>query len=307
MNIDKIRDSSIYRFLIGIKHYIEYLYSSVKFKSISIDKYKILNDDETVNLIINNHKSIARYGDGEFKWIIGMKQKNIKKDDSILRKKLISVLTENNDNLLVGIPSFLNDMSKFTIKSKKYWKLFLYKSYNKIKKYLRKDKIYCDSYITRPYMDLKDKNKKDVEKRFDNLKKIWNKKDIIIVEGEYSRLGVNNDLFDNSKSIKRIICPSENAFEKYNQILNSIKQMPKDNLIMLSLGPTATVLASDLSKIGYQAIDIGHIDIEYMWFKMGAKRKIKIDGKYVNEVDNNNPAVELYDDNYKNQIIKIIK
>lgn len=236
-----------------------------------------------------------------------MKQSSFQKDDPILRKKLISVLTEDNDNLLVGIPSFLNDMSKFTINSKKYWKLFLYKSYKKFKKYLQKDKVYCDSYITRPYMDLKNKNKDAVENRFNRLKKIWDKKNIVIVEGEYSRLGINNDLFNNAKSIKRIICPSENAFEKYNEILNSIKKIPKDNLIMLSLGPTATVLASDLSMIGYQAIDIGHIDIEYMWFKMGAKRKIKIDGKYVNEVDNNNPIVELSDDNYKKQIIKIIK
>ena len=39
--------------------------------------------------------------------------------------------------------------------------------------------------------------------------------------------------------------------------------MDKKNLILISLGPTATVLAYDLSKLGYQAIDIGHTDLEY--------------------------------------------
>ena len=34
-------------------------------------------------------------------------------------------------------------------------------------------------------------------------------------------------------------------------------------LILISLGPTATVLAYDLSKTGVQAIDIGHITNMY--------------------------------------------
>jgi len=42
---------------------------------------------------------------------------------------------------------------------------------------------------------------------FKKLKKIWDGKDIIIIESEKSRLGVGNDLFDNTKSIKRILCP----------------------------------------------------------------------------------------------------
>ena len=41
--------------------------------------------------------------------------------------------------------------------------------------------------------------------------------------------------------------------------------MPKSVLFLVALGPTATVLAYDLSKIGYQAIDIGHIDISFVW------------------------------------------
>ena len=36
-------------------------------------------------------------------------------------------------------------------------------------------------------------------KRFDTLKKIWENKNIIIVEGSQTRLGVGNDLFANTK------------------------------------------------------------------------------------------------------------
>ena len=42
---------------------------------------------------------------------------------------------------------------------------------------------------------------------------------------------------------------------------------------LLPLGPAATVLAYDLFKAGYQAIDVGHVDVEYEWWRMGAHKK----------------------------------
>lgn len=47
----------------------------------------------------------------------------------------------------------------------------------------------------------------------------------------------------------------------------------KAKLVLIALGHTATVLAYDLAEVGYQAIDIGHIDIEYEWFLMRAPKK----------------------------------
>ena len=69
-------------------------------------------------------------------------------------------------------------------------------------------------------MDYKDKN--NIPKYIQKLKKIWEQKDILIIEGEKSRLGIGNDLFNNSKSIKRIICPIINAFNAYDKIIIKI-------------------------------------------------------------------------------------
>jgi hypothetical protein len=81
----------------------------------------------------------------------------------------------------------------------------------------------------------------------------------------------------------------------------------KNILILIALGPTATVLSYDLSRLGYQAIDIGHIDIEYEWFLKNATKKIKIKNKYVNEVDNGlNNFTSIKDRVYYKQIIKKI-
>lgn len=59
--------------------------------------------------------------------------------------------------------------------------------------------------------------------------------------------------------------------------------MDSNVLVLISAGPTATILAADLSKIGVQSIDIGHLDVEYEWFKRGVTEKVRIPGKYVNE------------------------
>lgn len=43
--------------------------------------------------------------------------------------------------------------------------------------------------------------------------------------------------------------------------------MPKDRLIIIVLGPTAKLLAYDLNKLGYRALDLGHMAKAYEWLK----------------------------------------
>ena len=60
--------------------------------------------------------------------------------------------------------------------------------------------------------------------------------------------------------------------------------LDQNTLILISLGPTATVLAYDLIEFGHQIIDFGHFDIQYEYYLRNATKKIKIPNKYVNEV-----------------------
>lgn len=98
-------------------------------------------------------------------------------------------------------------------------------------------------------------------------------------------------LFNNAISIRRILCPSVNAFEQYDRIYTSVISYCKENkdtLVLCALGMTATVLAYDIVLWGGQAIDIGHVDIEYCWYKMNARTKIAVPSKSVNECGLNN-------------------
>ena len=80
-----------------------------------------------------------------------------------------------------------------------------------------------------------------------------------------------------------------------------------NSLIIIALGPTATVLAYDLAKEGYQALDMGHFDIEYEWYLRNATKKEKISNKYTNEVSGGNDTENVQDKDYINQIEKMIK
>lgn len=299
------------KFRMPIK-YIDYSLNKKQYlKNMKAMNIKFYTDEETVNEITKNNKSLSRFGDGEFLWLLNIKTETYQVASEKLSKRLKEVLTSDNDNLIIGLPNVMDEvnLNKYMLHSRIHWVNFMDKYFKYIKPLINLNKIYADTQISRCYIDYKDKSKSGA--RYNNLKRIWNNKDLLIVEGEKTKLGVGNDLLNNSNKIERIICPAKNAFDKYDEILECVKKHGKNKIILLALGPTATILAYDLSKLdGYIAVDLGHIDIEYEWFLRGVKKRKAIPGKFVNEVrtkdlsneESNNEDYELY----KKTIIKEI-
>ena len=170
-------------------------------------------------------------------------------------------------------------------------------------KLLEPDRLYYNAYMTRPYVMYKDNQTNAPQERFAQLKEIWDQRDCVFVEGNMTGLGVGNDLFDNAQSVKRILAPARNAFSQYANILECCRSQPKDKLFLLALGPTATVLAYDLFRAGYQAVDIGHLDLEYEWFLKGEGCRTAVAGKYNNEVAGGEYPERIQDKLYHMQII----
>ena len=50
-------------------------------------------------------------------------------------------------------------------------------------------------------------------------------------------------------------------------------------------------------------MDAGHIDLEYEWMKLGVVEKVKIPGKYVNEVKDGNRVERIQDEKFAKQVI----
>lgn len=258
--------------------YYRFYYKKLK-KDINIKMFSI---EETIEVITKEKVSVSRFGDGEFKWLLEKKQNSFQRNSKELVERLKEIITSEKKGHIVCITPAVSGLEYLSKRGKIYWEVTLGELWPYLEKYLDKKRKYYNANITRFYIS--ELNRDKAFSRFELLKQIWEKREILIVEGEYTRLGIGNDLFSNSKKIRRIIAPSKNAFSKYKEILESVKKNYKEEeLVLIALGPTATVLAYDLSQSNIQAIDIGHIDIEYEWYLRGATSKIPIPGKFVNE------------------------
>lgn len=265
----------------------------------------VMSIDQTIDYIIENNCSVARYGDGEIKLACN-NDISFQKASENLSKMLREPIRVKNNKFLPCIVDCFDNTDDFTREASQHWKKHM-SVYRKAWYALTCNAIhYGNSFISRPYMQYE--NKSSAGHIFEKIKKIWDNRDVIIVEGEQSRLGTGNDLFNNVSSLKRILVPVKNAFFAYDKILKCCVENREDNcLFLLALGPTATVLAYELYKNGCQAVDIGHIDIEYEWFLCGATHKQPVKNKYVNEAGDKNTAGDLTDGEYLSQIIAKIQ
>ena len=151
------------------------------------------------------------------------------------------------------------------------------------------DRVYYDAYMFKSYFPYKDRE--DTWKRVAMVKKIWDGRDVILIEGDKTRAGYGNDLFDNVRSLRRLLCPTKNAFDKYGEILKEASELKKDYLILVVLGAVSNLLVFDLMKRGFQAVDIGQIDMDYEWYLVGAKKRVPIPDRYVSQL----PPAEIED------------
>ncbi|MEK4039042.1 GT-D fold domain-containing glycosyltransferase [Paenibacillus sp. FSL L8-0493] len=273
-----------------------------KFKSI-----KFYSNEDTFDMLKSKKVSLCRFGDGEISWIYRDSKGYFNQENSKeLSDRLRDILLSDNKNIIVGIPNFFGSLDQYSQKRRESRNTHLAKYYKRWMELLSSDKYYADALITRVYYGLNDKKS---DYMFKNWKSIWEDENIIIIEGSQTRFGVGNDLLSNARSIRRIIAPAENAFQRYDEILSNAKEyISKDNLFIISLGPTATVLANDIGNCGSQAIDIGHLDIEYEWFLSGTTKKKPVIGKYVNEAGGA-PNIEMPEavlKRYKTEIIKYV-
>lgn len=245
--------------------------------------------EETIQRIIDTNTSIIRFGDGEFTGLSGKDIPFFQILSEDFHKKLEeSILSINLDNLLICLPETMTNLKAFNKKSQRIWVCNFADNYRTYMKYTTPDYLYGNAFISRPYMIYKDKSRCDII--FEKLLSIFSGKRIVLIEGKFSRSGVGNDLFKNAESVERIICPANNAFMKYEDILQSAFKFPKDRLFLIAIGPTSKPVALELIKKGYWVLDIGHIDSEYDWYLNNSQKKERNPIKHVAEIEDSHIA-----------------
>ncbi len=270
-----------------------------------------MSSEETLKFLdTNKSSSFIRFGDGELFMVLRKNGYNIgyQKWSPELAKRIKDVISCTDEDVLICLPyPFSKKFVNLNANANKFWSRHVYETLPLISNILNLEKTYGDSLISRPYIDLEDKSK--ATEIFTAFRKLWTDANIVLIEGEHTRFGVNNDLLSNATSVTRILVPAENAFDAYDQILDAALDEPKDSIYLLAVGPTAKVLALDLHRSGRRCFDVGHLDIEYEWYLRGAKKKVLIPGKYVNEHRKKTfeECTEIINDKFLNEIRTIIK
>jgi len=269
-------------------------------------QYHVLSPEQTIDLLLSDDSlSLSRYGDGELEMTL-FKNIGFQSFDerlSIRLKEILRRASQPNNPCLLCLPDAFRGTGNMRFGSALFWffhKAFYFRHYEAL---LNRGYRYGNTSVTRPYHDYKDKQQ--AVRVFNKFKQLFRDKKILIVEGSGTRLGIGNDLLAEAREIKRITTLNRNAFSVYNDLYSSVLAHAREfDMVLMSLGPTATVLAYDLSQHGIRCIDTGHMDIEYEWMRSAARDKVQVAGKNVNEVGVllNEDAGDS-DEDYRSQIL----
>lgn len=269
---------------------------------------EVLSIEETIEKIIEERISVSRFGDGEFDLCFG-KAINFQKADVQMGNRMRELLKKNEKNWMPCLFDIFGGLADYREITQLWARKYMNQYRDSIYSLLNMQNLYGNAYISRPYMIYQDKGDR-VANIFDMLGKIWADKDILIIEGTTTRFGCGNDLLAGCRSVRRILVPSKDAFSRYDEILSAAVESGSGKLLLLAIGPTATVLAYDLAKAGFWALDVGHLDVEYEWFLSGAQKETRVAAKAVNEAGFGQGYFvedEYVDGVYEEQILKRIE
>lgn len=224
---------------------------------------KIKSADETIKDLINYRASFCRFGDGEFNLINGQSIP-FQRYDEKLSGRLKEVFNASSKNIFIGIPRFYFHNEPFLQNVQKYFVHTWASKNRKLIVSMTDEKTqYYDTASTQLYAMYK---KFDFDAYFSQIKSIWLDRDIVLVCGNTVFDKLEHNIFSCARSVECIYAPSKDAYAHYDSILTQIKKNEKSKLIIIILGPTATVLAYDLALEGYQALDFGHIAKDYDFY-----------------------------------------
>lgn len=270
-----------------------------------LPKFKVLSALETIDLLKKNDKlSLVRFGDGEFDIIAQKRGPNYQRTSPRLREALLKIL--NSRSICVAVPEALSvdvlTPENSTNSHLRFWRTYVVLRAQLFRHILDSTRLYGDACVSRPYTNSQDDQL--ATQVFRQIRTLWANKNVVVIEGELTRFGVGNDLLNDAASVKRIIGPAKNAFEKCDQLLEEARKQPEDTIFIVALGPAAKIIAYELSN-QFKTLDLGHLDIEYEWYLRKMKEGGSVPNKYVNEARVNfDSESEPFDPSlYESQII----
>lgn len=256
INTTTVKRDELNQVLDGLSHEV---YWDIK----KINQPKIMSPKDTISELIQRRVSFCRFGDGEISLMVG-EDIAFQRSNVELAQRLAEILSSDIEDVLIGLPhcwwSSLQDLRPLP---KEFIRTWVAQRRDSIVRLINPDKQYYDSACTQLYAIYKNH---ELINYFEDVKKIWRDREIVIICGKTVFDRINTNIFECARKVEYQYAPSINAFDSYDEIFKQAKQIDIKKIIIIILGPTATVLAYDLAQIGYHALDFGHIAKDYDFF-----------------------------------------
>ncbi len=243
---NKILDDGIYEYSLELDNY---------------KKLKILNKNESIKLILDSGKSFVRFGDGEIRLMQGLNQPFQKYEIEIVRR-LYHILENPRKDILVALnreyyaSGYTHGNNCFLRRNAYDFRCFL-------QKYCNSEAVYIDGACTFGVWGDRSENSYLF---WDKWKKAFKERTIAIVCGEHILDKLEYDVFELAKSKQFIYGPKKNAWDKHEEIIEKIKQVDKQTIIVFILGMAGKAMIPEVTDLGYVAWDVGHLAKSYNAF-----------------------------------------
>lgn len=220
---------------------------------------KVVGEEETLAAVVGGRgpageqvagRSIARFGDGEFKIAAGGECVSQARDPN-LTHELAQILHAPPAHCLIGIPTMDPRSPKYG-KWERY--IDIYPRQMARPSSATKGHRWYSAFISRP----DSAPWIDTPQFFDTMQSLWEGQEVALVGCGERSLQTEFLLKTGAKQVDFILCPRRDAYAVIDQLEARCLASPMKR-VLLCAGPTATCLAVRLAARGKHAIDLGHV------------------------------------------------
>lgn len=260
-NLEQQREDDIYYLTEKILSDVNYEYSI----DLTDEKIKVLSKKDSLDLIMSSNKSFVRMNDGEIKLMKGFSQPFQKYEKDIV-DKLFELLGNDDENIVVGINRdyFTSQRDLKDEYGKRYNRLYSFGFRNFLHKYCNPNKTFIDGACT--FYEFGNFSE-EADKFWNQWVDCFRGKKLTIVCGEGILDKLEYDVFQKADSINFIYGPKTDAWDKHNEIIDSILKESRDHTIIFILGMAGKAMIPEITGHGYVAWDIGHLAKGYNAYK----------------------------------------
>lgn len=203
--------------------------------------------------------SLARLCDGELNYLWSRQPHRYQRFDKALQARLKEVLHADEPGLLIGVPRVIGPHAQnfgtdreISINLEKFWSQWR----GKLTRHLP-PRTYGSGFISYPDRHMP-------PHRWPYYRLMWGGivkgRDVVLVGNEREAAAVQESPgILGGCNLRYVYTPERDAYAALDQTLAECRDYPVDALMLVSVGLTGTVLAHDLHRDGYHAVDIGRL------------------------------------------------